>query len=356
MATTWKFYLTSDEAWDAMYADCQSARETIDIEQFIMQYEPATKRFFELFMDKARSGVRVRVLCDMVGSYQIYESPVIRDLQDAGIEVQFVHPVSAWRVPNWTSWAFRDHRKLLVIDGTIAHTGGVGLNQKTKAWRDTNIRLTGPVVDQMQRAYDQMWQSVKEDKPIRSRQSREFVEGFTFLTDTPWFRSRLFYQNLLGTIKHAQRSIYLTTPYFVPPLRLFRRLRQAARRGIEVRLLLPMSSDFRIVDYAMQSFFTLALKSGIKIYRYRAGMMHAKVGVIDEEWATVGSTNLDNLSFLFNHEANIVTMRGECIEELKRHFFEDLENAEEVRFETWTRRFLGWKILELLTWPIHSFL
>ncbi len=356
MATTWKFYLTSSDAWDAMYADCVSAKHFIDVEQFILQYEPETRRFFELFMDKAHSGVRVRVLCDMVGSYQIYESPIVSDLRDAGVEVQFVHPVSAWRVPNWTSWAFRDHRKLLVIDGAIAHTGGVGLNQKTKAWRDTNIRLTGPVVDQMYGAYDQMWQSVKEDKPIRSRQSREFVEGFTFLTDTPWFRSRLFYQNLLGTIKRAQRSIYLTTPYFVPPIRLFRRLRQAARRGMDVRLLLPMSSDISVVDYATRSFFTLALKSGIRIYRYRAGMMHAKVNIIDERWASVGSTNLDNVSFLFDHEANIVTTRRECIEELERQFFEDLEHAEEVHLEQWTGRLFIWKVLEVLTWPVHSFL
>jgi len=117
-----------------------------------------------------------------------------------------------------------------------------------------------------------------------------------------------------------------------------------------------MSSDFRVVDYAMRSFFTLALKSGIKIYRYRAGMMHAKVGIIDDRWATVGSTNLDNASFLFDHEANIVTTSRECIGELKEQFFDDVAKSEEVRWETWIKRFLGWKILELLTWPIHSFL
>lgn len=356
MATSWKFYLTSQEAWDAMYEDCRRATRSIDIEQFILQYEPETKRFFELFFEKAKAGVKVRLLCDMVGSYQIYESPVIRDLKDAGVQIQFVHPVSAWRVFNWTSWFFRDHGKLLVVDGAIAHTGGVGLNQNTTAWRDTNIRLTGPIVNQMHDAYEQMWQSVKDDKPIRRRQSMEFVEGFKFLTDTPWFRSRFFYQNLLGTIKRAQRSIYLTTPYFVPPLRLFRRLRQAARQGVDVRLLLPMSSDILVVDYGMRSFFTLALKSGIRIYRYRGGMMHAKTGIIDDQWATVGSTNLDNLSFLFNHEANIVTTRPECVEELNQQFLYDLEKSEEVRLEQWTKRFLGWKVLELLTWPIHSFL
>lgn len=356
MATTWKFQLRSSDAWDVMYADCVAAKHSIDVEQFILQYEPVTRKFFELFVEKARSGVRVRLLCDMVGSYQIYESPVVRDLQDAGVQMQFVHPISAWRVLNWTSWFFRDHGKLLVVDGVVAHTGGIGLNQATAAWRDTNIRLIGPVVEQMQDAYEQMWQSVKNDKPIRKRQSREFVEGFTFLTDTPWFRSRFFYQNLLGAIKRARRSIYLATPYFVPPIRLFRRLRQAARRGVDVQLLLPMSSDVHVVDYAMRSYFTLALKSGIRIYRYRKGMMHAKIGIIDDRWATVGSTNLDNLSFLFNHEANIVTTNRECIEELTRQFFDDLEQSEEVHWGIWINRFLGWKILELLTWPIHSLL
>ena len=356
MATTWSFSLNSHDAWDAMYADCRRAEQSIDIEQFIINYEPATRRFFELFVAKARSGVRVRILCDMVGSYQIYESPVVRELRDAGVVVQFVHPVSAWRVMNYTSWFFRDHRKLLLVDGKVGHTGGVGFNQKTEVWRDTNIRLEGPIVAQMQEAYERMWKSVEEEKRRRIKQRPDPVDGFMFLTDTPWFRDRFFYQNLLTTIKRAQSSIYLTTPYFVPPFRLFRRLRRAARQGVDVRILLPLASDIIIVDYAAHSFFTLALKAGIRIYRYQAGTLHAKTGVIDDRWATVGSTNLDGLSFLLNNEANIVTTRRECIAELKNHFLADIALAEELQLGQWAKRSLLWKFIEILTWPIHGLL
>lgn len=104
-----------------MYADCLAARRTLDVEQFILKYEPLTARFFELFMAKARAGVAVRILCDMVGSYNIYESALVHDLRDAGVQVRFVNPISAWRVTNFTAWFFRDHRKLVLVDLSLIH-------------------------------------------------------------------------------------------------------------------------------------------------------------------------------------------------------------------------------------------
>lgn len=353
MATTWKFYLTSRDAWDAMYDDCKRATSSIDMEQFIVKYEPGLARFFDIFMEKAREGVTVRLLCDMVGSYQIYESAILHDLRNAGVQVRFVHPISFWRVTNFTSWLFRDHRKILVVDGTVAHTGGVGLNEKTKNWRDTNIRVTGEVVSQMQEDFELMWQSVLDGRAIRSRRKRTFVDGFMSFVNAPRFRQRYFYNNLSRTLKTAKRYIYFTTPYLVPPFRLFRKLRSAARRGVDVRLLVTRSSDSKIVDTASQSFYALALRAGIRLYLYDVGVMHAKVGIVDDTWATVGSANLDSQSFKFSYELNLVTDNTKCVAELKELFLADLDHSEELQREAWERRSRLSKFLEIATWPAH---
>ena len=163
------------------------------------------------------------------------------------------------------------------------------------------------------------------------------------------------YKNMSRTIKQAKRFAYFTTPYFIPPIRLFRKLVKAARRGVDVRILVPLSSDIGIVDYVSQSFFTLALKSGIRLYRYQPDMIHSKTAVIDDAWATIGSMNLNNQSFKYSYEANIVTTDSACIAELKEQFLTDLDHAQELHLETWEQRSLLSKFLEFFTWPLHGF-
>lgn len=353
MATTWKFFLKSQDAWDVMYEDCRGAKHSIDLEQYILRYEPATVRFFDVFIAKAKAGIRVRMLCDMTGSYQIYESPVIKDMRDAGVEVQFVHPISPWRVTNFTSWFFRDHRKLLLIDGAIGHMGGMGIFEKSKTWRDTNIRIIGPVVAQMVEAFDAMWSAVQHGRFGKAKRKRAMMDGFMLLTNGAKFRQRHFYKNMSRTLKKATSYAYFSTPYLVPPFRFFRKLQRAARRGVDVRILVSQTSDSRIMDCASQSFFTLALKSGIRLYAYQRNVMHAKTAIIDDQWATVGSTNLDNQSFKFSYEANLVTSDHVAIAELKGQFRDDLEHAEELYLDAWEQRSIFSKFLEVLTWPAH---
>ena len=342
--TSWKFYLNSQDAWDAMYADCATAKHSIDLEQYIFHDEPTHRRFIELFKKKAIEGISVKLLLDMVGSFDFYESSWVRELREAGVKIVFFHPISPWRIANFTSWFFRDHRKLLVIDEHIGHTGGVGFNAKTKDWRDTNIRIVGPVVEQMVHAFERI-----------SKYSPEFHDSFAFITNAPHPRQRHFYKNLLQALRSARHRIYITTPYFIPPVRLFRALRKAARRGIDVRVLLPRSSDHFFVDLAAQSFFGLAFRAGIKIYRYDTPLLHAKTSIVDDHWGAVGSSNFDHLSFVRCYEANIVTTNLDCIRELAVIFANDIEKAEPLERATWKRRSLVQKILEPFTWPLHGF-
>ena len=353
MATSWKFYTTVTEAWDAMYADIKAAKHSIDLEQYILEYSPATARSFDLLKEKALGGLRVRILCDMVGSYQVFDSPVMRGLREAGAEVVFFNPISAWRVSSFSAWFFRDHRKLLIIDGNVAHTGGVGFNEHMADWRDTNICITGPVVDQMREAFDRMWVGERSGNLVRLKKPPEPREKFAFVTNAPKLRDHKLYKELSKSIRGARAYIYLTTPYFIPSLRFFRRLRNAARRGVDVRLLLPRASDSIIADVGAHSYFGLAMKAGIRIFLYGGRILHAKTGVIDDRWATVGSMNLDTQSFVFSYEGNLVTSDERCVGELKKQFFNDCSHAEEVQRSAWEKRSRIDRFLEALTWPIH---
>jgi cardiolipin synthase len=304
---TTQFYTKTSDAWDTMLSDIKSAKESIDIEQYIFVVDAVGKRFLNLLIDKARDGVKVRLLCDTVGSYTFYRSPIPEELKRVGIEVKFFNPISPWRIANFTSNFFRDHRKIMIIDNAIGHIGSDCVDERMRNWRDTHMRVIGPIVTDLKETFEVVWSHVQNIFRIRFRRIIHFVKKFDLLTNSPSLRQRYVYQAMINNIRNAQKYIYLTTPYFVPDTRLFRVMRLAAKRGVDVRLLLPSMADHIFIDHARESYFTLALKSGIKIYLYYPEMMHAKAAVIDDVWATAGSYNLDNLSAIFNLESNIAS-------------------------------------------------
>jgi cardiolipin synthase len=352
----WKLYLNSHEAWEAMYSDCEKAKETIDCEMYIFADDQIGQRFTTLFKKKSAEGVKVRLLFDMVGSYFLYTSGVPEELHRHGIEVRFFNPISPWRITNFTSNFFRTHKKLLVVDNKIAHTGGVNIRDDMMLWRDSNVRLHGELAEEASFIFARMWRIVEQRKFLPFRKSSVYVKNFSFLTNAPRLRQRFIYNELIEVIRNAKKYIYLTTPYFVPDIRLLRVVRLAAKRGVDVTILLPFASDFKSVDLAAQSYFTLLLKAGVKIFRYRDPMLHAKTAVIDREWSTLGSFNLDSLSLLFNYELNVVSNSQDFAFELENAFLKDLQHAEQVLAVEWYKRSLLRKFLEAITWPIHKFL
>jgi cardiolipin synthase len=150
--------------------------------------------------------------------------------------------------------------------------------------------------------------------------------------------------------------VYLTTPYFIPDLRLLQTIRNAAKRGVDVRLLIPASSDYRVIDYSVRSYFTLLLNTGVKIYEYTPHMLHAKTAVIDGSWGTIGTFNLDNLSSTFNHELNIACTDSSFAMVLRDQFLKDIEVSRSVNFEEWKNRSPMNKLKEFITWPFHKIL
>ncbi len=356
ISPTWQFYQSSEAAWDGMYEACAAAKTSIDFEQFIFRNDGSGQRFVELFIRKAQEGVRVRLLLDCVGSFALYNDTALRKkMTDAGINLRFFNELHAKNILAFRYWFFRDHRKLGVIDREVGLIGGVGFEADFRDWRDTHVRIEGEeIVGEMQDAFDHMWWVSGREKFARFKEPRQVHGGFSIVTNAPHFRQRFVNRTFLDAIRNAREYVYLTTPYFVPDGRFFRVLRLAARRGVDVRLIVPKKCNHPYVDFASRSFFERAFKAGIRIYFYEK-MVHAKTSVIDGEWSSVGSANIDNLSSFFNHEVNLVSVDRNFTEELRSHFMNDLKMSVEVSPETWHDRGFVQKLFEFLCAPLGRF-
>jgi cardiolipin synthase A/B len=359
----WCFYRSSAHAWDTLYEACAKAKSSIDFEQYIFADDAAGSRFIDLFERKSKEGVRVRLLCDMQGSFSFFISSRVRELEEAGAKVQFFNPVSPWRVRKFFSWFNRDHRKLVIIDRELGFTGGVGVRADMTYWQDMMVSFAGDVVIELEQAFEHMWYSTKRDQFLRFKDPKQTPDGFFVATNAPHFRQRHINGITLEAMRGAKKSVYITTPYFVPDTKFFRVLRLAARRGIDVRLLIPKVTNHLLVDFASHSFYSRALRFGVRIFEYGDGekakaeerihtMHHGKTIVIDGEWASVGSANIDNLSTFFNHELVVASVNKKFAADIQGVFLDDLQYAKEIRLNEWKARAFSSKVLEWICRPL----
>lgn len=334
-----------------------NARTSIEIEQFILDPDTIGKEFLELLIQKRNEGVHIRILCDMVGSYPLFTSSLPHTLSEIGIEIRFFNIIKPWRVHTMLSWMFRDHRKLMTIDNSIGFIGGVGIRSEMKTWRDTHVKVTGSIVKEMRFAFEEMWEtSGTENFWKRMKQTRRFTKGFHFLTNSPFLMKRFIYQELVQAIRNAKQYVYITTPYFIPDRRLRRVLRLAAKRGVDVRILVPEHSNHEMVDRASRTVFESLLSSGVRIFLYTKEMLHAKTMVTDDSWATIGSFNLDSISLFYNYEANILSTKEPFAREIREMFQKDIMHARELDLQSWKHRSTYQKIREWMTIPYRRFL
>ncbi len=362
-----KFYLHGQETWGAMLSACASARESIDIEQYIFADDEVGKQFIDVLRERAWAGVKIRILCDTVGSWSLYTSKLPALMEQDRIQIRFVNIVSPWRINNFFSWFFRDHRKIMIIDKKIGFTGGIGIMNMMHSWRDTNVEVRGSIVHEMIFTFNEMWAQVaNRDIISRIQKARNYARGFRFITSAPYLKKRFLYHSIVDALRSARSYAYITTPYFIPDRRLARVLRLAVKRGVDVKILLPGFPEYpdnqftkksqALVTYGSHSFYEPMLRTGVKIFEYQPSFLHSKTIVIDDEWSTVGSFNLDSLSFFYNYEANIVSTDQESANAVKGHFLEDLKNSKEIKMEEWIERPLSEKIREFLVLPIRRLL
>lgn len=360
METNWKFYTTVDSGWKVMLEACEKAEKTIDLEQFIFIPDDVGNKFLEVFKRKSESGVKIRLLWDAVGSFTFFGSSLVNELKEKGVSIRFFNTVIPSQPHKPHFWFFRNHRRSLIIDSKIAFTGSICVWDDTKKWRETILSLEGAIVEDIKEAFLIMWDKAKRDEDSKKKNwapaQIKVHDGFSYVLNVPRPGKRFLYHRLIDAIRNSQKLIYLTTPYFSPDRRLIRVLRLASQRGVDVRLILPHSSEHPILDIAAQSFFKVLLSSGIRIFRYKGEMIHSKTTVIDNDWATVGTLNLDQVSLRYNFEANIVSTNRDFIEEVKDQFFSDLAQSEEIIEENWNGRGMAQKILELLVKMVRQFL
>lgn len=355
--TVWSFTTSTQEAWQSIMKTCEDAQESIYIEQFLFTPDQIGQQFIELFIKKAKAGVHVKIIVDSVGSFGLGRSMYLDAMEEAGVKVKFFNWMLPFSKNSRTLWYFRNHRRLFIIDRSIMITGGTCIGKRMEDWRETQIKIEGPVVQQAVKVFDQTWKKVyKKHTRSLGTQYKSGIDGFSYITHAPLLGERHVYHRLIDAIRQSKKYVYLTSPYFLPDHRLQRVLVLAVRRGVDVRILMPAVGDHKIVDLGADTYFEFLLSKGVKIFRYMPTMIHAKTAVVDNDWAMVGTMNLDNVSLRYNFESAVVITNPFCVDELKGHFMQDLKVSKEMDLEEWKTRPLFRKFKELLVWPIRKFL
>ncbi len=347
----------------AMEIAIQGARDHINFETFLFEEDEEGHRFADLLLRKQSEGVQVHLIYDSVGCLNT-PADFFERLRAGGIQTLEVNPVGSAQVSGESALMNRDHRKILIVDGKIAFTGGVNISgvyarssfawrqeeDKNLSWRDTDVKIEGPAVAEFQKLFLDMWTRQK-GPPLAERNyfpplkaiGHELVQ---VLASEPGEKSRLTYLMYVSAITFATKSVHLTNAYFVPDEQTRNALENAAGRGVDLKLVLPSASDVNLAIYAGRSYYEDLLEAGAKVYERRNAMLHAKTAVIDGVWSTVGSTNLDLWSFLRNYEVNAVILGTDFAGQMEALFSIDLQASSEIVPEEWGRRPLSERLKE----------
>jgi cardiolipin synthase len=352
----------------AMLAAISAAKDHINLETYIIEDDEMGRQFADLLLARQAAGVQVHLIYDSVGCIRTPREFFER-LKEGGVQVLEFNPVNpltakkGWQVNN------RDHRKLLLVDGRTAFIGGINISNvyssgssptrstpsspKSGGWRDTQIQIDGPVVAEFQKLFLATWEKQhgpplagKNYFPALSPRGNELVRSIGSSYDDP---HSLIYLTLISAITNAEKSVHLTNAYFVPDPQILQALLDAARRGVDVTLILPALSDSNLVFHAGRSYYTELLAAGVKIYERGGGVLHSKTVVIDGVWSCIGSTNLDWRSFLHNDEVNAVILGPEFAQQMQAMFERDLAASTAITAEAWARRPLRFKLKELMS-------
>lgn len=365
--------------YNSMFDAIEKAKDHINLETYIFDPDEIGERFADALIAKQLEGVQVNIIYDSVGALNT-PAEFFQRLRDNGVNVLEFNPVNPLKLRKGWDVNQRDHRKLMVIDGKVAFVGGINISgvysssgslgsrsgsasgsasgkddDKGTAddipWRDTHIRIEGPVVSEFQKLFITTWTEQKGE-PLASRnylpkQKPKGGHVIRAIGSSPLEPYSQMYVTLLSAINSAETSICITNAYFVPDPQLKDALKEAAARGVDVRLILPGKTDSTFVWYASRSHYTDLLKSGVKIYERQDALLHAKTAVIDDVWSTIGSTNLDWRSFLHNQELDAVVLGDDFGKQMRGMFEMDLQGSKEITLQDWRKRSLMDRLKEL---------
>jgi cardiolipin synthase len=337
-----------ESSFEAIFEAIRNAKNHIHIEFFIFADDKISNQLRELLIQKAAEGVRVRMIYDYWGSLALtFSKKYLKSLRDAGVYVKPFLPMQIRLARSKIN--YRNHRKIVVIDGSVAFTGGINVADRyiygnwLGQWRDTLVRLEGAVVQGLQTLFLTDWYFV--DKKFISNtkyfpdakifEKDNLIQVVASGPDTDW---QTILQGFVYAITTAKKYVYIHTPYFIPPEAINLCVQMSALSGIDVRLMIPMKSDTHFTHIGTYSYLGQLLEAGVKIFRYNKGFLHSKATVIDDRVSIIGSANMDERSFSQNFETNVFIFEKSTAEYLKTLFIKDLEHCHELTLEQWNSR------------------
>lgn len=341
--------------FESLKQDLRSAEHTIYLQYYIFSDDNLGHEIAEILIDKAARGVKVNVIYDHVGSFTV-KTRFFKKMRKAGVEAYPFFRVTFPQLANRINW--RNHRKIVVIDGKIGYIGGMNIADRYvngikngEIWRDTHFRLRGEIVAQLLYSFASDWSFmhrplIHEPKALNKYSIPANNTGIQLISGGPtdnWPNIEFVF---LKAISSARKCIYIQSPYFLPTDSMLRALQTAALAKVDVRVIIPRKGDSAMLRYASYSYIAECMRAGIKIYLYELGMMHSKSMVIDDEFATSGSTNFDFRSFEQNFESNLLMYDKDINARMKNIFFEDLSHSTKLTISKWRRRPLPQRLLE----------
>jgi cardiolipin synthase len=353
-----KLLINGEQKFPELFQALENAKDHIHIEYFIIANGALFEQLKSILIKKKNEGVAVRIIYDDFGSRHL-KNKSIKELKKAGIEVfpfyKTYFPYMANRIN------YRNHRKIVVIDGKTGFIGGLNLSDKyanlggdhqSMYWRDTHLKIEGPAVRYLQYIFLLDWQFSSEQTllynllffpELESHPSDNLVQ---VISSGPDLLRETVMTAYFKAIVDAEKECFITTPYFIPSQGIITALKQAALSGIDVRLLVPRQSDSWLLNSASNTYYYELLASGVKIFRYKKGFVHAKTIIIDHNLSIIGSANMDYRSFDYNFEVNAIIYNHAFNARMKKQFFTDLEESEQITFEEWENRPLRIKLKE----------
>ena len=352
-----QLYMSGERLFPAMLEAIEAATTSIYLETFIWKGDTLGQRFRDALERKAKEGVQVYVIYDSFANL-VVSRRFFRAFSSAIHILAYPAFPNPLRIFDLRVWA-REHRKLLVVDHTVAFVGGYNIGDLYHThWRDTHIRVSGPVVANLAEIFASQWNRYRGRKQARMEIDLALQWQSTIRVQRNdagrlVFPIRSMY---LDAIERAERYIYLTNAYFIPDRTILEALVLSARRGVDVRILVPNESNHVLADWLARHYFEFCLRNNIRIFLYQKQMIHAKTATIDGIWSTVGTANLDRLSLAGNHEINLEMYSAEVASQMEAIFACDLSNAHELSFDEWIQRPWFIKAAELVLSPLWPML
>lgn len=351
-------YTFGQDLYDDMLAAIDSAEQRILFESYIWKGDAIGEAFKQALSRAAGRGVEVYAVYD--GFANLVVSPVFKRFGPRLKVLEYPLYNAGWRFFDLRRYG-RDHRKILVVDDQVGFVGGYNIGSAyATEWRDTHVRITGPGVFDLARTFADFWNLNRRPRhgarPLLLETAADWEPRIRVHRNVPrlWmFPIRSMY---LEAVARASHHIWMTHAYFIPDADFVDAIMDAARRGVDVRLLLPATSNHVIADWLSRGYYGEMLAAGVRIFRFQGAMVHAKTSTIDGRWSTVGTANIDRLSMTGNYEVNVEFVDASMAAQMERIFLTDLTNAVELTAETWAARGVHRKFTELVLAPLRPLL